>query len=219
MHYRFHYLALAVFACTVHATTIWDQSPPNDNATNIVDFRLADDFVLTGQSTVDMISFWYQAQFQADLASVTFAIYSDSGDALGTLLDTGTVTPVTSVDVNAFFATFTIPDLSLAPGTYWLELHSGSSLTDNTGFAVDWAASADNMTFAALLASTPNQPNSSIGTSGFEQYAFQLGGTEAPEPSPIILCSTGILACIAFLIRRKKHEYSQHTKEHTHEVI
>ncbi|MDP8980214.1 MAG: PEP-CTERM sorting domain-containing protein [Acidobacteriota bacterium] len=187
-------LVIAVFAATAPAATIWNQTPPNDNATNIVDFRLADDFILSTPASLTNISFWYQAQLQTDLSMVAWAFYGNSGGALGGLLQSGTAVPSTSVDGNAFLATFSISSLFLGAGTYWLELHAGSSLTDTSGFAVYWAATGDNATNAALLAATPDSPGSPIGNSGFEQYAFQLGGAAAvPEPITAVLLGTGFM--------------------------
>jgi hypothetical protein len=203
MQLRFLSIPLLVFGLMpARATTIYDQSPPNNNSSDIVNFRLADDFKLTGASVVNAIDFWYQAQFQTDLSSLTYAIYANSSGALGSQLFTGLVVPVTSFDSpnNAFFATFAVPNLSLASGTYWLELHAGSTLTDsNSGITVWWAAAADNGNHAALFSTSPSVPSTAILTSGFEQYAFQLQGTgptsgpPVPEPTSVLLVASGLL--------------------------
>src|SRR5262249_38261312 len=111
---------MAAWSIEAHAALIVDQSPPNLNSGDIVSFRLADDFTLGGASMVNTINFWYQAQFQTDLSNVTYAIYANAGGALGTGLFTGTVAPTTSFDSlnNNFFATFAVPNLALAAGTY-----------------------------------------------------------------------------------------------------
>jgi hypothetical protein len=192
-----------VFCLTpARATLIYDQSPPNNNSSDMVNFRLADDFTLSGASVVMNINFWYQAQFQTDLSNVTYAIYANSSGHLGPQLFTGSVAPVTSFDSpnNAFFATFAVPSLSLAAGTYWLELHAGSSLIDNNGtITVWWAAAADNGSLEALTNAVPSSPSTTITTSGFEQYAFQLdgtgpaGGSSVPEPTSALLVASGLL--------------------------
>jgi hypothetical protein len=187
--------ALLLTAASTEAGTIIDMGPPNLNATDIVDSRLADDFTLGGAAVVNDINFWYQAQFQTDLSSVTYAFYADSSGSLGSLITSGTVVPATSTDVNAYFATFAIPNLSLNAGTYWLELHAGSSLTDNSGFTVWWAASDASATYPALLNSGLGPPGTPVTTAGFQEYAFQLqgtGGSPVPEPSAFLLAGCGL---------------------------
>ncbi|MGA3187138.1 MAG: PEP-CTERM sorting domain-containing protein [Bryobacteraceae bacterium] len=195
---------IAISFLTRASTVVFDQSPPNDNATDFVNFRLADDFALSSATLVDGIDFWYSAQNQSDLSSVTYAIYSNSAGSLGSLLFTGTLTPATSYDSidNTFFAALTVPDLSLASGTYWLELHGGASLTDDNGtITVWWDSAADNATYMALqgpdTSALPNQP---ITFSGSEQQAFQIDGTlvsaTVPEPSSVLLAACGLSALI-----------------------
>jgi hypothetical protein len=50
-----------------------------------VNSRLADDFTLSSATFLGGINFWYSAQFQTDLSSVTYAIYSNNAGALGAL--------------------------------------------------------------------------------------------------------------------------------------
>src|SRR5437764_15127423 len=118
MKFRLLYLAAVLFTGAAQATTVFSQGPPNDNATNIVDFRLADDFFLNQPATITGVSFWYQAQLQDDLASLAYAFYSDLGGAPGSALQSGVVAPVLSSDATAFFAAFPVSPLSLGDGTY-----------------------------------------------------------------------------------------------------
>jgi hypothetical protein len=205
--------ALAFCLTPVRAATIWDQSPPNSNSSDIVNFRVADDFSLIGPSILSTINFWYQAQFQTDLSTVTYAIYANSGGALGSQLFTGSVAPTTSFDSpnNAFFASFAVPSLGLGTGTYWLELHPGTTLTDNNGtIDVFWAATADNASLHALSSPSPGAPATPINNSGFEQYAFQLVGTGpvsgppgsgVPEPTSALLLASGVLILSKWKLR------------------
>jgi hypothetical protein len=201
---------MAAWSIPAGATLIFDQSPPNLNSGDIVGFRFADDFTLGGPSVVDAINFWYQAQFQTDLSSVTYAVYANAAGALGTMLFTGTVTASTSFDSlnDNFFATLAVPNLSLSAGAYWLELHAGNSLTDsNGGLTVWWAGAADNATHVALWSATPNPPSIPENTSGYEQYGFQLDGTggssaSVPEPSATLLVGTGL--AVLYWWRRKR---------------
>jgi len=184
--------------CDVRGSILFDQSPPNDNATDFVNSRLADDFTLSSATLVDGVNFWYSAQFQTDLSSVTYAIYSNNAGALGALQYTGTVTPATSYDStdNTFFAQIALPDLSLSAGTYWLELHGGVSLTDDNGtITVWWDNAADNGTYMALQSPSSNPlaaPSVPITVSGSEQQAFQIDGIAVPEPWSVLMGGCGL---------------------------
>lgn len=150
--------------------TLFSQGPPNGNSFDITDFRLADDFSLPGASVVDGIDFWYMAQQETDLSVLTYAIYADQGGHLGTLLQSQTTTNIaTSFDNSSglFFATFPISPLILNGGSYWLELHAGSSLTDTSGFTVSWGAAPDNATAIALENLSLGLPNTPVNVSGF----------------------------------------------------
>jgi PEP-CTERM motif len=90
-------------------------------------------------------------------------------------------------------ATFSIAPLPLAAGTYWLELHAGTSFTDtNGGFDVDWAAVDDNATLIARNSASGLKPDTPVDSSGFNQYAFQAIGTTVPEPGALTLLAVGL---------------------------
>jgi hypothetical protein len=172
----------------VNGGVVFSQAPPNGNNFDITDFRLADDFALLAGTAVTQIGFWYQAQEQTDLAAVTYAVYVDNSGALGTLLQSETInSPDTSQDLSSglFFADFNITPLLLTGGvTYWLELHAGSSLTDTSGFVVSWGSADDNLTQIALQSLTLGLPDTPVGFSGFDQYAFQLSDASSSAPEP-----------------------------------
>ena len=195
-------------AATLQANSIFLQSPPSNsgNGLNIIDNRVADDFIVPANTMIGSISFWYYAQFQTDLSQVTWAFYDDNNGALGGVLGSGTTAPGTNVDGNAYIAQFVIPVLHLNGGKYWLELHAGSSLSDTSGFAVAWANVDDNATLQALLSASPQLPSTSVSTSGFEQLAFALGGSSssaAPEPSTVWLLFGGVAAL--YLLRSRQN--------------
>ena len=204
---------IAAAILVAKASIIADQSTLNGNSFDITDYRLADDFTPSAAAYLNQGQFWYQAQQQTDLVSVEYAIYADNGGALGALLDSGAVSgPTTGYD-NAsgmFYAVFPVSDLLVSPGaTYWLELHSGTSLIDTSGFTVSWAAADDNDTAVALENLALSQPDTAVGFSGFDQYSFVLSGTSVPEPSSAALLATGVLLTAALRfggaqIRRRK---------------
>ena len=186
---------------------LFDQSPTSGQPTNgnqfsITTDRLADDFTLANVSTVNSLMFYYTAQFASDLASVSYAIYTNSGGTLGTVVPggSGTTSSITRAGQstnqcgNCSSATFSlVTPVALAGGTYWLELHNGTSLTDTGELEVDWAAVNDNTTLIAQTdygsGMTPNMP---VGVSGYNQYAFQVIGTTVPEPGTLVLLALGL---------------------------
>jgi hypothetical protein len=212
----FFSLLLIVGALAVRSANgsiIFDQSATNGNSIDFVDYRVADDFTLTGAATLDAVNFWYfvspSGGQQSDLSNVTYGIYSSVSGALGTLLFSGTVTPSTSATLGSdFFATITLPDLSLGSGTYWLELHAGTSFADgNNGITVWWETADDNATAQALIntGSPPGTPNTPTGVSGYEQLAFQLDATtSAPEPSSFLLAAPVLAMLSRWRLRRRR---------------
>lgn len=201
-----------IAAATLLANPIFNQGPPSNsgNGLNIVDFRIADDFTVPANSQIGSITFWYNAQVQTDLSQISWAIYNSNGGALGSVLESGTTAPGTNIDGNAYIAQFVIPVLHLNGGTYWIELHSGASLTDTSGFAVSWANVDDNATLHALMSSSPALPGTAVSTSGFGQMAFAIGGSSTgavPEPSTALLALAGGVAL--YLWRRWKGPASE----------
>jgi hypothetical protein len=183
---------------------LFDQSPTSGQPTNgnqfsITSDRLADDFTLANVSTVNSLLFYYTAQNPSDLASVSYAIYTNSAGTLGTVLASGTTSVITRTGQgtnqcgNCSSAAFSITPVPLSGGTYWLELHNGTSLTDTSELEVDWAAVDDNTT---LIAQTDYgsgmKPNMPVGVPGYNQYAFQVIGTTVPEPGTLVLLALGL---------------------------
>jgi hypothetical protein len=209
------FLSLLAVAISTQAGTIVDTSPPNANATDIVDSRLADAFLLNSAADVNGINFWYQAQFQTDLSDVAFSFYNNAGGALGSLIDSGVAVPATSDDIanNAFLASIAIPDLALSTGTYWLELHAGSTLTDTTGFTVWWAATDASGTWPALFNQNTGLPGTPLTDAGFDQYAFQLSGSGGggvspiPEPSTALLTGCALAGLLRLTLRARRNYF------------
>jgi hypothetical protein len=203
-------LTLLVGAFSLRAGMLVDFSPPNANALDITNARAADVFTLAGGVVITGADFWYQTDVfgaPSDLSSVAWAIYSNSGGALGSTLFSGVTAPSISFDGahGADFASFTLPSLALGAGTYWLELHAGSSLTDNNGGLNIWWSNMDGTpAVVARDSSGLGLPNQQVTTPGFEQLAFQLTGSAAapgvPEPSALLLLVSGA-ALIAWRLR------------------
>jgi len=196
-------LALQTFpAC---AGVILDQSPPNGNAIDFTNGRVADGFSFSGAALVNGVNFWYQTDIfgaPSDLSQVAWAFYANAGGSLGTQLYSGTATPATSFDAinNADLATFAVPNLSFSAGTYWLELHAGSSLTDtNNSLTVFWSNIDGTRSLPVLINSGLGAPNTEVADGGFQVMAFQLGGSTdsaVPEPAGSWLLGSGLTLLI-----------------------
>lgn len=97
--------------------------------------------------------------------------------------------------------------LALATGTYWLELHDGSSLTTvanaNTPNVL-WAIVSGNPAGNAKQNGIPNLPSNNTGnTLAFQLFDNSTASTNAvPEPSTVSICAIG-LAVLAS--RRRKN--------------
>jgi hypothetical protein len=198
--------AAALTAIPAGASMLFNQNPPNANSINMTDSRVADNFTLFGSAVLDTINFWYQTDVlgtASDLSTVAWSIYSNSGGSLGSALYSGTTTAATSFDAvnNADFASFAVPSLALPAGTYWLELHAGSSLTSDNGGLTIWWSNVDGVpSLAALYNSALGLPNTHETFPGFEAMAFQLVGSgvgNVPEPTEFQMLTVGLvlLAC------------------------
>ena len=185
------------------STVLFDQTPTNTNSFSITEFRLADDFALTEPiNTVTDLLFYYtysEGGSPSDLGAVTYAIYTNSAGALGTVIDSQTIaggsvtrTGQSTLCPTCASATFSIAPLPLAGGTYWLELHNGTSLTDSSGFEIGWGAVDDNTDLIARYNGSGMTPDTPVDSSGFNQYAFQVFGTTVPEPGTLALLAVGL---------------------------
>ena len=206
-------LCAALAFCSAHANaaTIYDNGVPDlANAFNISGFRTADNFTLGGSATVAAIRFWAISltTFPIDFGgSVTWGIYNDSSGNLGTLVSSGTVGSLVGVpDGTLVASTFPInvidfnlgSPLVLSAGTYWLELHEGSSLATNDGSAIFWATSN------GTVGDGKQDVNPTLPSTGANaEFAFQLfDTTPVPEPTTWVLLAAPLAAMLWFRRRR-----------------
>lgn len=198
------FLSAAVLAAIpAHAAFLVTYNPPNGNGIDIVYGRAADAFTFSGAAVVNAVDFWYQTDVfgsPSDLSTVSYAIYANAGGVLGATVASGVATPTTTFDTvdNADFATFNLPSIPLGPGTYWLELHAGSSLTDTNNNLDIWWSNTDLVRpLDAMMASGASLPSTPVSSTGYQTLAFDLLGqggsvdTSVPEPSAMLLLAVG----------------------------
>ncbi len=190
--------------------------PDNTDASNITTQRSADNFALASGATVGNIRFWWGPNGGQPLSdfsgTITYAFYEDAGGALGTMINSGTVSGVTSTPTGAFAsicggppncpilaAGLNLPSaVSFVPGTYWLELHEGDTLTSNDGTSTFWVTSAQTGDRKQSSSLCPGCGTPSVV--GNSELAFGLSQA-VPEPSTIALVVIGLGG---LLLRRRR---------------
>jgi hypothetical protein len=212
----FSFLCVALGFCSgqAKAATVFSNGVPDlTNAYNMSDFRIADNFTLGGSATVTAVRFWavsvgssFSSAFDG---SVTWAIYNDSSGSLGTLVSSGTVGSLVGVpDGTLVLSTFPVNVIdfnlgspqALSAGTYWLELHEGTSLTTSDATAIFWATS-NGSAGDAKQDFNPTLPSTGQNV----ELAFQLFDNTAPsvpEPTTWVLLAAPLAAMLWFRRRR-----------------
>ncbi|MEQ1886883.1 MAG: PEP-CTERM sorting domain-containing protein [Bryobacteraceae bacterium] len=195
----------------VFATTVYGTNTPQFIGSNITQTRAADSFTIGSSETITDVQF-FASVFSGVLAdnfsgSITYAFYNDAAGSLGSIVTSGTVNGLTGVSWGVCGAgqcstiDFALNSaLNLGAGTYWLEIHEGTSLSNNDGSAITWAgfnAVSGISLFSSSLETAP-------GTNSVSERSFSLFNNAAsvPEPSSMLLIGGG-LAGILLYKRRK----------------
>lgn len=202
-------------AAVIFANGVPDQSQPGSRSISF--YRSADDFTLAAASNIDAVRFWMVATDQSFAGTLSYGFYQDSNGALGTLITSGSVSNVTPLFLSqipgfvqgTYQVDFNLPStLSLAAGTYWLEVHDGATLTTNTAAEVLWSI-ANTGPGNARQSQVPTIPTNQTTN----DLAFSLYGTVdtslapptgVPEPSSIALSLAGLAALGALRLRNPR---------------
>jgi hypothetical protein len=218
-------LASAIAAVPASADSLlYSNIGPTSDATNsAVGFEIdtisgqiiSDSFTLTSNSTLTSLNFDALVAEGYSLTSVEWSIGTspgDSTDGTGTVTGTGLVSQGT-ITSGLYGAVderyeFTLPDILLASGTYYLTLQN--AVTSNNSFA-GWDIS--NGLSSAYVSYSEGSINWSGGSydslidseyTGTNSETFNIDGnsTITPEPSSFLLLGSG-LAGLAGLNKRK----------------
>jgi hypothetical protein len=210
--------ALAVVPASAD-TTLYDNTGPTSKGlhgyfgyTINLPWEIADSFTLASNSTLTSVNFlaWLtagDAMTNVDWSITEYAFgYAIGGNIYGSetasLTDTYTGTQLYgSEDLDQ--ESFSLPGLSLAAGTYYLQLQNAV-----TGYGNPLYWDASNGSSDAAQAGNDSDPydlNGANSNPGSNSETFQILGSPdsvTPEPSSFLLLGSGLLR-LAGLIKRK----------------
>jgi len=190
-------LACVATATPAFADVLYSDGSPGPGAQQIESpLALTDSFTLSQTSTItgaDLVA-WIDPG--ASLDSLEWSIGTSQFD---TSLGSGTADPTAGSllghdgGYDIFEETFSIPSLTLGPGAYYLTLQD--AVASDSG-PVLWEVSNGS--------STGEQYVPNVGTVSTGPNLFDILGTASatPEPSSLLLLSTGLLG-LAGVLRRK----------------
>jgi hypothetical protein len=189
--------ALLLAPATLTASTIvYDNGAINGTvdawsiATNLYGYEVSDSFTLAATATLTGADVGLWVGGGDTPSSLTWYIGTSFFDASQ---GTGTVTPSNNYWGNAYGydiydSTFSLPSITLGPGTYYLSL-SGMTTYDSNIYwdETDGPSSAYELNYGAIPS---------------ESFRLYSGGSTVPEPASFGLIGMGLLGLAAVLRRR-----------------
>jgi hypothetical protein len=193
--------ALAFTLGSSQAATAFDNGAPDlVSATNMTEFRVADNFTLGASYDITNIRFWSaQETLGSYTGSVSWGIFSNVGGEPGVALVSGlasilgTATGGTIGGGDAIYS-FDIPVVAftLSAGSYWLTLLNGAAPNPTPVGFMGWATTSPG-----------NAPGGLYNDGGWiasgNEQAFRIDGTLSggtlPEPGSIALVLAALALC------------------------
>jgi hypothetical protein len=158
-------------------------------------------FTLTSTATINEITAGVWVPAGDTLTSATGGIFT-APFAGGTDEVNGTITPISSTYEGSIYGwdlyeeVFSISQVTLAPGTYYLTFESAN--TTNSGLLAAWDMSGNSNTSADEWSGNGDQSTGLTSTT----FALYSPDSPVPEPSSLYLLGSGV-AALAGMIRRK----------------
>ncbi len=193
-----------------NGATLYDNGAINNLGGNQMGSLVqAEDFTITALSNITSVIFYSLEDVAgggAYLGSIDWAVYSNNvSNQPGSLLGSGSASPtrvnlgvVAALSYVAFENTMSISVTGLVAGSYWLVLHNGPvATTADSEFYWAWTdVNAGNTGSIRGLEQSLNPVSFTWDDTG-QEHAFAVFGDpggEVPEPSTMILISTGLAA-------------------------
>lgn len=206
-------LALCAGAAgSLKAAVIYDNGAPTQLGGVGLNSDLgADNFTLAADASLTLLRYWTLQDGQSAYAGLTeWSVRSDAAGTPSSILASGAGAATQTATGSSYFGLSEFEhslaiSVNLTPGTYWLVLHNGPSVTQPTAdFLWGWSndgTSGDAQAFE-LSAPGPWGPVSS-------ELAFVLEGdftqqNQIPEPGSVVLLGTGLLAFGVYRRRRSE---------------
>lgn len=229
-------LAGLLTAPAAHAQVVYDNGGFADlGGWDLTAYISADDFTLTAPlTTFDAIRFW-MADTSAGVAgdfsgTLTWAVRADNGGIPGAALFSGTTSDVTVADTGSVLFNipafeiaqmdFSITEVALLPGTYWLSIKENGPLDGNDGSSIFWVNTG------AQTGATLKQDADEVAPAAWAEQtepndlAFQLRGAAVavPEVSTLALAlpALGMIALcnrVGAVIVRRRRSVCQQTRK------
>ena len=158
-------------------------------------------FTLSSTATINEIMAGVWVPSGTTLTSATGGIFTEAFGG-GTDEINGTITPISSTYEGSLYGwdlyeeVFSISEVTLAPGTYYLAFENAT--TTDSGLQAAWDWSGNSNTSADAWNGDGGQSTGLTSTT----FALYSPSSPVPEPSSLLLLGSGVTA-LAGMIRRK----------------